>query len=223
MAAGLLACLLAQAQDPVRTEDRMFNYGAKVGLNSAFPVINDITIEGLRADDIRVQYKVGVTAAVFCRVNFDNFFVQPSLSWRSSSSDILFTLPAETAPESGAATGYQLTLKERSIEAPVLIGYKIVKEGGYGLSLMAGPNIKYTYKAEYSSRLGDYESDNTPLGIGIVGGVGVSIWRFFFDFSYEFGLNQVDSDFRDSTGMDSLDLKIDKHSNVLSFSLGFLF
>lgn len=217
------------AQKTVETEDKIFNWGAKVGLNSTFPIINSIEIDGKEAENIHLQYKVGILAATFCRLNIDRFFVQPSISWRYSSGDIRFNLPTETETAKTARDFDQLTYKVKSLEAPVLIGYKIVNEGPYGLSLMAGPNIKYSYNVSYSSNFFDsprkYTSDSTPWGINIVCGVGVTIWRFFFDATYEFGLNQVDSDFKDiSSNEPSEDnITIDKRTNMMNFSLGFLF
>ena len=72
----------------------------------------------------------------------------------------------------------------------------------------------------------EFEDDNTPFGIGIAAGLGVSIWRLFLDFSYEFGLNEVASDFRE-IGKNEANpkgtLNIEKRTNIMSFSLGFLF
>ena len=44
---------------------------------------------------------------------------------------------------------------------------------------MFGPNIKYNYKTRYSTDMTDrpreFEDDNTPFGISIAAGLGVSI------------------------------------------------
>lgn len=95
---------------------------------------------------------------------------------------------------------------------------------------MFGPNIKYNYKTRYSTDMTDrpreFEDDNTPFGISIAAGLGVSIWRLFLDFSYEFGLNEVASDFREIGKTEANQkgaLSIEKRTNIMSFSLGFLF
>ena len=94
---------------------------------------------------------------------------------------------------------------------------------------MAGPNLKYNYKTRYSASFvetsNEYISESTPYGINIATGIGVSIWRLFFDFTYEFGLNEVESNFKElktNTAQKGL-MSIDKRTNVMSFSLGFLF
>ncbi|MDR1201856.1 MAG: PorT family protein [Tannerellaceae bacterium] len=225
----LLFFLSMYAQNAVEVEDKIFNWGAKVGLNSTFPIINSVEIDGKKAENIHLQYKVGVLAAAFCRINIDRFFFQPSVSWRHASGDIRFNLPSETEVTATTRSFDQLTYKVRSIEAPALIGYKIVNERPYGLSFMAGPNIKYSYNVSYSSNFFDsprkYISDSTPWGINIVCGIGVTIWRFFFDVTYEFGLNQVDSDFKDNSSYEPSEdnITIDKRTNMMNFSLGFLF
>jgi hypothetical protein len=225
----LLSFLSAYAQNTVRVEDKVFNWGAKVGLNSTLPIINSVEVDGKRAENINLQYKVGVLAAAFCRINIDRVFIQPGISWRHASGDIRFNLPAKTDNAAATRSFDQLTYKVMSIEAPVLAGYKIIKEGPYGLSFMAGPTIKYSYNVSYSSNFFDsprrYVSDSTPWGINIACGVGVTIWRFFFDVTYEFGLNQVDSDFKDYSSREPGEdnITIDKRTNMMNFSLGFLF
>ncbi|MDR0748226.1 MAG: PorT family protein [Tannerellaceae bacterium] len=225
----LFSLLPAYTQNKVKAGEKVFNWGAKAGLNSTFPIINSIRIDGEKAENIHLQYKVGVLAAAFCRINIDRIFLQPSVSWRYASGDIYFNLPTVIEATAITRSSDQLTYKVKSIEAPVLIGYKMVNEGPYGLSFMAGPTIKYSYNVSYSSGLSDsprrYISDSTPWGINIACGVGVTIWRFFFDVTYEFGLNQVDSDFKDYSSREPGEdnITIDKRTNMMNISLGFLF
>ncbi len=42
--------LLAEAQSFMRFEDKAFNFGAKVGFNATFPVINSLSINGKEAE-----------------------------------------------------------------------------------------------------------------------------------------------------------------------------
>ena len=230
----LLTCIAGKADHLLHLKDKAFNYGAKVGFNATFPIINSLSFNGVEATDTRLQYKVGYLAAIFCRVNMDRFFIQPSFSWHRSEGEIHFNIPEENI-----TTGipnieviepiYNLNIKTNSLELPIMVGYSLVKEGPYGLSLMVGPKLKYNYNVSYTSNLADtpheYISDSTPFGINIAAGLGVSIGRLFFDFVYEFGLNEVEADFKDkkeSTPANN-NLRIDKRTNVMSFSLGFLF
>ncbi len=236
----LIGCLLlcwmeSGAQKFMQIEDKAFDFGAKVGFAATFPIVNSLMIDGNRVDEVNVKYRVGYMAALFCRVNIDRFFIQPSLIWHKSEGDLYFNLPYSSSQ--GTETNLyekndRLKMTTRSLEMPVMIGYSLVKKGPYGLSVMAGPKFKYDYKVTYESELanvrGEYTNNHAHFGVNIATGVGVSIWRLFFDFAYEFGLNQTETDFRPiaketADATDTHDLRIDKRTNVMSFSLGFLF
>lgn len=228
-----LAISSTQAQNNVTTEGMSFDFGATVGLNAAFPVINSISINEVEFETGRQHYQVGYLASVFCRINMDRFFIQPSFSWQRSDCDMILSIPSGLLPESAAGDVPEivdLKMRTRSLQVPIMIGYHIIKEAPYGLSFMVGPNLKYNYNVSYTSDSStsshEFVNDNTPYGIGIAAGIGVSIWQLFFDFTYEFGINQVESDFKEmnipSTDVPNT-LRIDKRTNMMSFSFGLLF
>ena len=137
-------CISANAQKFIQIEDKAFNFGAKVGVNSTFPIVNSLTIDDVKAENIRLQYKVGYQASVFCRINIDRFFIQPDLSWYHTKGDILFSMPQNTESnlaDSNTPETDLLQLKTTSLEMPVMIGYYLVKEGPYALSMMVGPSL----------------------------------------------------------------------------------
>ena len=49
-----LLCISVHAQKFIHIEDKAFNFGAKVGVNSTFPIINSLTIDGVEAENIRL-------------------------------------------------------------------------------------------------------------------------------------------------------------------------
>ncbi len=60
---GILTVLLiiaftagAQTQ---KTETEDFSFGVKLGFSSTLPIINSLTIEGVEAENVNLQYKVG--------------------------------------------------------------------------------------------------------------------------------------------------------------------
>lgn len=229
-------CFPARAQKFVKIEDKTFNWGGKVGVNAAFPIVRSLTIDNQEMEDIRLQYKVGYQVAAFARVNIDRFYIQPSLTWQHTEGDICFNIPqTENDLPNGTNTlasvsKNRISYKSATLEMPVMVGYYLVKEGPYALSLMFGPNIKYNYKTRYNTNMTgsplEFEDDNTPFGISITTGLGVSIWRLVLDFSYEFGLNEVASNFREIGKIEDTPkgtLNIEKRTNIMSFSLGFLF
>ncbi len=235
------ACYLpATSQKLIEIKEKAFDWGGKVGLNAAFPIINSLTIDGVEMENINLQYKVGFQAAVFARVNIVHFYIQPSLGWQYTEGDIRFNHPQQENGTSNFPEAIiqnytiddQITYKAATLEVPVMIGYYLVKENPYALSIQFGPALKYNYKVRYNTNLTDqpreFADENTPFGISFVAGVGVNIGRLFFDFNYEFGLNETASDFREinnntSFGSEKGALRIDKRTNILNFSLGFLF
>lgn len=231
----LLFLLPVHAQKFIQLKDKAFNWGGKIGFSSTFPIVNSLSIDDTQAEDIRLQYKVGYLASFFGRVNIDLFFIQPSLAWRYSEGDILFNIPdrPQNLPglpeETPTRFDSQLTYKTASVELPVMVGYYLIKEAPYALSIMVGPNIKYNYKTRYTTSFVDspreYTSDSTPIAINIATGLGVSIGPLFLDFTYEFGLNQIESNFKDIISNEPAGntMTIDKRTNAMSFSLGFLF
>lgn len=226
-------CIPSEAQRFISIEDKAFNFGAKIGFNAAFPIINSLKVDDVEAENVRLQYKVGYQASIFCRVNVERFFIQPSFSWSHTEGDIHFSIPSPSSPnepgEDPALALNQVQIRTSSLDLPVLIGYNLVKEGPYGLSLMVGPKLKYNYKERYTTRLTnssrDYTNNDNPFGLNIVGGLSVSIWRLFLDFSYEFGLNRTTSDFKDMETQFPVEdnISINKRTNIMTFSLGFLF
>ena len=82
-------CFSANAQKFIKIEDKTFNWGGKVGVNAALPIVKSLTIDNQEMEDIRLQYKVGYQAAVFARVNIDRFYIQPSLAWQYTELSLI--------------------------------------------------------------------------------------------------------------------------------------
>ena len=127
-------CFSANAQKFIKIEDKTFNWGGKVGVNAALPIVKSLTIDNQEMEDIRLQYKVGYQAAVFARVNIDRFYIQPSLAWQYTEGDIRFNIPqTENSLPDGTNTQMpigknRITYKSATLEVPVMIGYYLVKD-----------------------------------------------------------------------------------------------
>jgi len=213
------------------TNDRAFNLGATIGFNTIFPIINSLTVDDIELEDIRLRYKVGYQVSLFGRLNMDRFFIQPSITWQHSEGDILFSIPVDLSESTAEFQTAQLEMNKQAILVPVHIGYHIIREAPYGLSFMVGPTFKYnynvSYKPSYPGNDHEFISESNPFGMNIATGVSVRIWQLFFDFGYEFGLNQTESDFKSKLDQTSpalsKNIRIDKRTNVMSFSLGIVF
>ena len=217
--------LTVRGEGILTSSKKHFNYGAKIGFNAAFPVINDLVIEGVNAENITLEYKVGYTVSLFGRFNIKRFFIQPEISWTRSLGSINYFLPDE---EDEYLLENTMSYRDQTIVLPMMIGYNLIKQGPYGLSLMAGSKFRYTYKSEYTNySYGDYVefgSKSNPFGVNIAAGLSISIGRLFLDFVYEFGLNRNESDFSTSQIDNTIfDINLNRRTNMLSFSLGCLF
>ena len=226
-----LLCGLLRAQGILRMEEKKFNFGAKVGFNATLPVVNSLRVLDFEANQFHTDYQVGYLAALFFRFNIQRFYIQPSPSWHYGRShlDFVITFP-EIEGEADPPIKGNLRMHTQSLELPVLLGYHLVKQGPYGLSLMVGPKVKYNYKLDYNMAIDDHEirfvNQDTPFGVNIVTGMGVSIGRLFFDFVYEFGLNQTEANFKQlstSSPESSFEIQLNKRTNVMSMSIGILF
>lgn len=238
---GLLCgCLwpALQAQRLMEMRDKSFNFGAKVGLNSIFPYFTELTLDGTAIEKTYASYQVGYQASLFCRFNKDRFFIQPSLTWQHGSSEIAFfydspVQPAESSDQNPTytTTACNLAISSNSFEVPVLFGYHLVRQAPYGLSLMAGPKLRYIYRERYKGTTETdqqpylFEEESRPFTVNLATGVSVTIGRLFFDFTYEFGLPQTSHFTAESKSLpdESHKLFVKRHTNVLNYSLGFLF
>jgi hypothetical protein len=116
------------------------------------------------------------------------------------------------------------------LELPIYYGYHILKEGPYGMSFYIGPKAKYVINEHSRYRFSNFpyshiEEQILPLNFSLMVGLGVSINRMFFDFSFEYGLHNI------SQGIKSIDndgtshtqgIIFDRRKNVLSFSFGLI-
>lgn len=121
-------------------------------------------------------------------------------------------------------------MEAKSINAPILIGYNLVREDPYGLSFMIGPKFRYNYNNLYTYGHGDnteyFQSTGSPYGISITTAIGVNIGRLFFDFMYDFGINRTETEFQTQDSpipTSNTNLLVSKRVNSMSISLGFLF
>ncbi len=223
----------AQSGDFMILKDKKCNIGIRVGFDASLPIVRSLTSDGTPLDSYSQQYKVGYLAAVSLRVGKKRFFFNPSVSWHREESELQFALPHSFTPEemeqSETALLNSLHIKTSAIEMPLLVGYDLVKENPYRLSVLAGPVLKYRYKANYNLSIpdatsSDFMEDNHPYGLGILAGINVTIGRLFLDFNYEFGIIHTSSTFQYTlAGSQPSALEYERRSNSISFALGFLF
>lgn len=72
-------CFSANAQKFIKIEDKTFNWGGKVGVNAALPIVKSLTIDNQEMEDIRLQYKVGYQASCVCTSQYRSFLYSTQL------------------------------------------------------------------------------------------------------------------------------------------------
>ncbi len=231
---GMMCCSAIASQSLMKPQDKVFNLGVKAGMRSIYPDISSIELGGtnVSVEDIRFKHYVGYTAELMMRVNIDRFFIQPSASWNISQADILFDvlLPVSENMEQRVYP-QSITMRIKSLEVPVVVGYHLVKENPYVLSVMSGIKMKYNYDVRFTSNELRtsflYNDDSLPFHWALYGAMEVVIGKLTFGVGYEYGLRRIHSNFDSFSyrgeSETSTPMHISKRLNGLSMSVGIIF
>lgn len=152
-----------------------FELGAKVGAN-----INQLSTS---LNDYTNQNYMGYNLGLFSRFNFERFHIQPELYYSHNGGNMEGPL------------GQVVKVRTHSANLPILLGYKVLDFEQFNLRLNAGAYASYAFYQDVESNI----QGQTPfvrekmnnLNVGVVGGLGVDIWRFTIDARYNWGLLNV--------------------------------
>lgn len=211
---------------------RKVNFGIKAGFNSSMFLVSDFKIKDVTIDEIQNNFQIGYFGALFMRINMKRHFLQPEISYNISRCEITFDKLGSQHPDIEPEYA-SVASSIHSIDFPMLYGYNVVKEGPYGMSLFAGPKVRYIWGRQNTITFDNFDQKGIqeelyPFNVNVVVGVAVNISRIFFDFRYEQGLRNISK----SVTYDSLnpdgslgvsDITFRRRDNVLSFSLGVIF
>lgn len=211
--------------------DRRVNFGIKGGFTSSLFLVSDLVLNGTVIDEVQNNYKIGYFGALFMRINMKKHFIQPEVSYNVSKCEITFDKLGSQHPaiEPDYASVQSVL---HSVDFPVLYGYNVVKKGPYGMSIFAGPKLRYLWGKHNEITFKNFDQKGIheklyPFNVSAVIGVGVNISRIFFDFRYEQGIgnisksiiyDNINSD--GSTGVSNIIFR--RRDSALSFSLGFI-
>lgn len=102
-----------------------------------------------------------------------------------------------------------------------------------GMALFIGPKLEYVWKHKTDEEFEGFghsgiKEELRPINISSVIGLGVNIANIFFDFRYEIGLTNISKSIIYEKNIDGVIFQekgifINRHRNVLSFSLGVIF
>jgi len=149
--------------------------------------------------DLKDKADNGMMLGAFMRINLNKWYIQPELNFVSRKSEIV-------------VEGVSGEFKSKSMDIPMLLGYKIVKVPMFKLRAFAGPVASFNIDDSFSSTLKQTFKDEDVEGAvwNAKVGAGIDVWKLTLDVDYEFGLTDVSSEF----------LKKNKMVNV---TLGFRF
>lgn len=167
---GLVAKMNAQSPFPI-------HIGIKGGSNfSELPV----------SDGFSSKYAVGYFGGAMARFDFKRFYIQNEILYSEKSSKIEKTSGAESK-----------NAKWRSLEMPLVIGYKVVDLAALNVRVFAGGVYSYVLDENFSSlnQLKDSYNKFDKSNIGYQVGAGVEVWKFTVDLTYQGGLNNVSKNF----------------------------
>lgn len=233
LAVILLMCLTVHAQKTFRIpHEKKVNFGIKGGFNSSMYFVDKFKIKDVTIDEIHNNYKIGYFGTLFMRINMKKHYIQPELSYNVSKSEIEFDKKGSQHPD--IAPEYASIVSTiRTIELPVLYGYKFIKNGPYSMSFFIGPKIKYIWKEKSKLEFSNFDQKGIneelyPLNMSGVLGLEVSISNILFDFRYEVGLHNISKsvvyDNINESGQEQIsNIVFNRRCNLLSFSLGFIF
>lgn len=214
-----------------RPNTKKVNLGIKAGFNSSMFMVSELKIKDVTIDEVQNNYKIGYFGALFMRINMKKHFIQPEVSYNVSKGEIVFDkLGSQHPAVEPDYASVQSVL--HSIDFPVLYGYNVVKKGPYGMSIFAGPKLRYLWGKRNEITFTNFDQKGIheklyPLNVSAVIGVGVNISRIFFDFRYEQGIrnisksivyDNINSD--GSTGVSHIIFR--RRDSALSFSFGFI-
>jgi hypothetical protein len=136
---------------------------------------------------IKENSENGMMLGAFARINIKKWYIQPELNYVSRKSSIEFM--GETAD-----------IKTKSVDIPVLLGYKLVKLPLFKLRAFAGPVASFSVDDNFKDLVTGSGDDGFKPEIknavwNAKVGAGIDVWKLTLDVDYEFGLTNVSSEF----------------------------
>jgi hypothetical protein len=176
--------------------------GPKVGFNTS-ELKTDL-------DGINSDLKNSFNFGVFLRVG-KKIYVQPEVNWLTRGGVF-------KSPSTSSLTPINQEIEMKTIEIPVLLGWRIINLGVGNIRLLAGPSASIVMdktitveKDNIADPIKDTDFEDLVWGVNV--GAGVDILMFTLDVRYQLGLNEVIQNVENLGDLNS-------KSNVFAVSLG---
>ena len=107
-------------------------------------MVSELKIKDVTIDEVQNNYKIGYFGALFMRINMKKHFIQPEVSYNVSKCEITSISSVRSILPSSLI---MLPCNRccHSVDFPILYGYNVVKKGPYGMSIFAGPKLRYLW------------------------------------------------------------------------------
>lgn len=193
-----------------------FDLGIKAGINSSKVTTDNPSISGYNYSDFKNDSKAGFNVGAFARLGGKKVYLQPELLFGTRNSETTFNVST-----TGAVTPGGQKIKLKTIQVPVLLGFKLLDLKLASIRAFTGPamsivmnNSSVTYDGVTTS-LSDTKNFKNNIWDWQLG-AGVDVGPLVLDVRYEWGLSNT------SDGKVA-NVNFVNKGNVLTFSLGFKF
>ncbi|RUT79548.1 porin family protein [Ancylomarina longa] len=126
----------------------------------------------------------GMMLGAFLRINLNKWYIQPELNYVSRKSNV-------------EVAGDSYDFKTKSLDIPMLLGYKLVKLPLFKLRAFAGPVASFKIDDSFTSTFKDkYSNPSFEDAVwNVKVGAGVDVWKLTLDVDYEAGLSNISSEY----------------------------
>ncbi len=183
-----------------------FDLGLKGSINSSELKTGDATINNISYANFKSATKSGYNLGIFARLGGKRMYFQPEIMYCQKNG------------QSNIGTLVIQTLDLKTIQIPLLAGYKLIDLKVASIRAFTGPAMSFpTSGSGIKSNLTNVSPNNLNKNIWDWQlGAGIDILKFTLDVRYEWGLSNISDSNPSKIGF------VNK-GNVLTFSLGFKF
>lgn len=187
-----------------------FDLGIKAGINSSQITTENASFNNVTYENFTSAAKSGYNIGAFARLGGKRLYLQPELLYCRRNS--------QSVSESSAAIQ---TVDLKSIQVPVLLGYKLINLKVASIRVFTGPAMSFVLNSSsvdiVASNIQNFNPRNFKNNIWDWQlGAGIDILKLTFDVRYEWGLTNTSDGNLSNIGF------VNK-GKVLTFSLGFKF
>lgn len=202
------------------------NYGIKAGFQAVTYNHTNFNIDGYSFNDNTIQSnKVSYTINPFIRLTKGSFYVQTEAALGITRHHFDF-YETDASEENTTPAEAEYNLTTYCIQVPLLVGYKFIDHEYYSMAVFTGPRAKFILTSQSKQTFSHFkyedlyeELDKRNLYWEL--GLGVRMYRVFFDITYDWGLARNKTKIIDKESGAIFSSK--RNDSVLSLSVGFIF